>query len=214
MLPITILGAIGAIRDELIEPRHPEVFKVAHWLPDWRWQTYLLVVAFAFVLFLLENSYRTIWRRDRKLADFFDLYAHALSFDGLVFSHDETNEVNNLELRVIFGNRIDRPIKYLVEKYEVSSSENVVIQATNNPAILAARASGTYFPLKGFSKSEYKAIKNCEVGYLKCSVIYGHPSGSYLRRATFEMRLDFFKRQSGDLVNWVSKEPIDVSILQ
>jgi hypothetical protein len=67
--PITLIGAIGAVRDEIIAPAHPELYRLFHWLPDWSWQTYLLLVVVIWLLFVLEAAFRAISRRDLQLQD-------------------------------------------------------------------------------------------------------------------------------------------------
>jgi hypothetical protein len=64
VIPVTILGAIGAVRDDLIAPQHPELFKLVHWLPDWSWQTYSVCIAAVLLLFVLEGAYRAVAKRE------------------------------------------------------------------------------------------------------------------------------------------------------
>jgi hypothetical protein len=68
VIPVAILGALSEIRDDVISPEDPELYRLVHWLPDWRWQTYLLIIAILVIFFVLESAYRAISRRDNELS--------------------------------------------------------------------------------------------------------------------------------------------------
>jgi hypothetical protein len=68
LAPLTLLGIIGTIRDQLIAPEHPWL-KLVYWLPHWTWSTYLLLIVFGWFVLVLEGSYQAIKKRDNQLHD-------------------------------------------------------------------------------------------------------------------------------------------------
>lgn len=65
LVPLALLGSLATIRDDIINPGHPELFRLAHWLPRLEWQTYAIVGSAVFVFLILESAYRAIkWRED------------------------------------------------------------------------------------------------------------------------------------------------------
>jgi hypothetical protein len=58
--PFALLGAFQGIRDEFLSPEWQARLKLPHWLPDWSWQTWLLIALAAFLIAVLEGAYRII----------------------------------------------------------------------------------------------------------------------------------------------------------
>jgi hypothetical protein len=63
LIPLAIIGAIATVREELIGSENP-IYRVAYWLPSWRWQTYTLIGTILMIGLILESAYRAIKKRD------------------------------------------------------------------------------------------------------------------------------------------------------
>jgi hypothetical protein len=69
IVPLTILGSLGTVRDQLIVPERPILYTVAYWLPDWPWPIYVLTIMILWLIVILESSYRIIKKRDKEICD-------------------------------------------------------------------------------------------------------------------------------------------------
>lgn len=65
--PLTVIGAVGSIREDIIPPEHPGLYKLVHWLPDWSWSTYALLIVLVWFILFLESAYEAIIKRDNQL---------------------------------------------------------------------------------------------------------------------------------------------------
>jgi hypothetical protein len=91
---------MGAIRDEIVTPEHPELYKVVRWLPNWRWQTYALGVLFVFLVIVLESAYRAIVKREsglealRAVSSDLDLTLHdQIAYESQTIGGDNEKEL-------------------------------------------------------------------------------------------------------------------------
>jgi hypothetical protein len=64
LIPVAALGAIATVRDELIQPEKPELFRLARYLPTWPWYVYALIGAAIVVVLILESAYRVVRKRE------------------------------------------------------------------------------------------------------------------------------------------------------
>ncbi|MFZ0846003.1 MAG: hypothetical protein WAM62_09445, partial [Pseudolabrys sp.] len=65
LVPLAILGSLATIRDDLVDPAKPELYRLAHWLPAWPWYVWGFIFAVVFVFLILESAYRAInWREN------------------------------------------------------------------------------------------------------------------------------------------------------
>jgi hypothetical protein len=69
ILPVGLLGALQALRDEFLDAPTQEKLRVKHllsFLPDWPWERWALGFAAMLILFILEAAYRLNIRSEAK----------------------------------------------------------------------------------------------------------------------------------------------------
>jgi hypothetical protein len=89
--PLTVLGFLGTVRDQIIVPEKPILYTVAYWLPDWSWSTYLILIMCLWLLCILESSFRTITKRDKEI---YDLKSPKIR---ILFNENEERSVSPLD---------------------------------------------------------------------------------------------------------------------
>lgn len=194
-VPLSLLGAAGAVRDEILLPSHPEIYKLVYWLPAWSWQTYLIIVACMLLALILESAYRAIRRREDRYTELVDRYSHALVLQNVVPQTDWKNVANMLELRLLLQNSTSLPLKFLVQDYRLAFNGVVIRQANSSSSVMGSNAQMTYFPNRGLSKLQFDQVPERCVGTLVYEIAYGHPDLGYSRLVTKELRVELFKNR-------------------
>jgi len=194
------------------------------YLTWWQWATqfgyvpiYLAaLLAFAVSIWIINGF---IWLRGQRRPSpariSFD-YAHSLALEHITCGLDQENAENTLEIRPMFRNVANGPIKFNIEKMSTQIEDRIVtIEGING--VIPHGIQRTIIPNKGFSKKAYEQFKNRTNGTLEYDIVYGHPDDKPSRRTTSQIHIDIFKRQDDKgkptvALNWIVRTVSDVSI--
>ena len=190
----------------------------------WAWATqwgYLPVALVALGVFVASiwglNGILWLRRQSRpsRARISFD-YSYGLPLENVVGSLDPENKDNTLEIRLVVRNVASGPAKVLLEKMRVTIEDRFV-EVTNIPFVLPRDLRLTVIPNAGFKLEAYRKFKDRTTGQLEYSMLYGHPSEAYSRRATKTLQLDVFKRKNPGkkeslTVNWLLRTEDDLAL--
>jgi len=139
--------------------------------PAWPWQAHALIgfMAFAGVMVWM------IVDRQRKINEFEDSYAYALSFDGL----NITPVGEMIDLGLNLSNTLEKPIEYIVENIylEIGESRLPNFQYKNRGQVISGRKSGL-FQFPAFKTPNSIPCK----GLLRYELVYGRPGKPMFRQ--------------------------------
>jgi len=78
---LTILSIVALVRDE--GPREWAKYKFLRYLPDWRWQTWLILFLVVFVLAFVEGAYRLYQKEQQRGKPLFDAFDNPLEYKNV-----------------------------------------------------------------------------------------------------------------------------------
>jgi hypothetical protein len=138
-------------------------------------------------------------------------YAYGLALMAIQPALDPNNAGNTFELRTVIRNAAALPLRYEIEKYEVTF-EAVVTKCAIGPAVMPKDGILTLIPNRGLSRKQYADLPQRTTGTLEYQIKYGHPDRALSRRAYKLIQIDLFKKKDTVHINWLIRNESDEAV--
>ena len=185
--------------DEALPPEAREKYRFLNILPDWRWESYAIVVLVIVIFVTLEGAYRAVSRKECEVAQVLDEYAYTLTLDNLHVDHDSTIPHSSLQISLMLRSSINRALKFHVEVFDISLDGYTLAQPIflNRSGILAPLAT-TQFRYPPFPHDMLGERTQFNVR-IEVIILYGHPDFPPTRRwaRTIKQQLQLAPRMAG-----------------